>query len=73
MLNLTKHRRPDIDKIPLYVKYRFESKYQLLINGKEKVGIEHLKSSKPFIDYSQTIDDNYEHLEDYNRTKKGES
>ena len=44
--------------------------YQLLINGCEKVGIENLKNPKAFIDYSQTIDDVYENLEDYNPTKK---
>ena len=32
--------------------------------------IEHLKSPKAFIDYSQAIDDVYENLEDYNQTKK---
>ena len=37
LLNLIKHQRPDIDKIYLYVKDLFESKYQLLINGGEKV------------------------------------
>ena len=60
LLNLIKHQRPDIDKNYLYVKDPFESKHQLLINGKEKVGIENLKSPKAFIDYSQTIDDVYE-------------
>ena len=40
LLNLTKHQRPDIDKIYLYVKDPLELKYQLLINGREKVGIE---------------------------------
>ena len=39
LLNLIKHQRPDIDKRYLYVKDPFESKYQLLINGREKVGI----------------------------------
>ena len=37
LLNLIKHQRPDIDKIYLYVKDLFESKYHLLINGGEKV------------------------------------
>ena len=32
--------------------------------------IEHLRSPKAFIDYSQAIDDVYENLEDYNQTKK---
>ena len=35
-----------------------------------KIGIKNLKSPKAFIDYSQTIDDVYENLEDYNRIKK---
>ena len=70
LLKLTKHQRPDIDKIYLHVKDPFESKYQLLINGRAKVGSEILKNSKPFIDYSQTIDHVYENLENYNPTKK---
>ena len=39
LLNLIKHQRPDIDRIYLHVKGPFESKYQLLINGREQVGI----------------------------------
>ena len=37
LLNLIKDQRPDIDKIYLYVKDPFESKYQLLITGKETI------------------------------------
>ena len=48
----------------------FELKYQLLINGRETVGIKTLRNPKAFIDYSQTIDDVYENLEDCNPTKK---
>ena len=62
LLNLIKNQRPDIDKIYLYVKDPFESKYQLLINGRVKVGIKALKNPKAFIDYSQTIHDLYENL-----------
>ena len=43
LLNLTKNQRQDIDKNYLYVKDPFELKYQLLINGREKVGTEILK------------------------------
>ena len=70
LLKLIKYQQPDLDKIYLYVKDPFKSKYQLLINGREKVGIGHLKNRKTFIDYSQTIDNVYENLEDYNPTKK---
>ena len=70
LLNLIKHQQPDIDKIYLYVKDPFKSKYQFLINRREKAGLEKLKNPKALIDYSQTIDDVYENLEDYNQTKK---
>ena len=70
LLNLIKNQRPHIEKIYLYVKDPFESKYQLLINGRERVGIKTLKNPKIFTNYWQTIDDVYENLEDYNPTKK---
>ena len=70
LLNLIKNQQPAFDKIYLYVKDPFESKYELLINRREKVGVKKLKNPKAFIDYGQTIDDVYENLEDYNPTKK---
>ena len=61
LLNLIKYQGPDTKtylcqrstdtKIYLYVKDPLESKYHLLINGREKVGIENLKNPKAFIDY----------------------
>ena len=54
----------------MYIKDPFESKYQLVINGREEVGIKELKNPKVFLDYSQTSDDVYEHLEYHNPTKK---
>ena len=42
----------------------------MLINGREKRGVKNLKIPKILIDYSQTIDDVYGNLEDYNPTKK---
>ena len=42
----------------------------MLINRREKVGIKKSKIPKAFIHYSQTIDDVYENLEDYNPTMK---
>ena len=52
----------------IYIKDPFESKYELLIiliNGREN-----FKNSKAFSGYSQTTDDVYENLEDYDPTKK---
>ena len=51
LLNFIKNQRPDIDKIYVYVKGPFESKYQLLINRREKVGVKKLKKPKAFIGY----------------------
>ena len=70
LLNFKNDQHPDIEKIHLYVKDPFESTYQLLINGTEKVGIKKLKNPKVFIDFSEAIDDIYEKLEDYNPIKK---
>ena len=70
LIQIIIHQPPDIDKIYLYIKDPSKSNYQLLINGREKVGIKKLKNPKVFIGYSQTIDVVYESLEDYNATKK---
>ena len=70
LLKLIKHQRPDIDEIYSYIKNPFESNYQLLINKREKVEIKKLKNPEAFIEYSQTINDAYENLEEYNLTKK---
>ena len=70
LLNSIKHQRPDIGNTYLFAKIPFKSKYQSLINGREKSGIKKLKSLKAFTDYSQKSDAVYENLEDYNLTKK---
>ena len=53
----------------MYVKEPFELKYQLPINRRRAVTIKEIQNQKAFIDYSQTIDEVYEKLEDYNPTK----
>ena len=42
----------------------------MLINGREKVENKILTNPEAIIDYSQTTDDVYENLEDYNPTNK---
>ena len=47
--NLVLHlieNQPDIDKIYLYAKDPYESKYQYLINKRESVGINHFNNAK---------------------------
>ena len=51
------NREPDIDKIYLYEKDPYETKYQLLRNKRDSTGIKYLNYSKAFIKYSNTIDD----------------
>ena len=48
LLNLIKQQQTDIDKIYLNIKDPFESKYQLLIKRRVKIGIKKIKH--PFID-----------------------
>ena len=55
LLNLIIYQRPDIDKIYLYLKDPFESKNQLLINGREKERTKRLKNPNAFIEFSQAI------------------
>ena len=69
-LNLLKHQQPIIDKICLYVKDLFKSKYKLLFKRREKVGSKEPKNPKALTDYSQTFDDVNENLEAYNPIKK---
>ena len=69
LLNLIENQ-PDIDKIYLYAKDPYESKYQYLINKREGVGINHFNDPKAFIDYSNDMHDVYENIDDYNPDKE---
>ena len=63
-------QQPDIDKIYLYGRYPYESKYQLIINKKNIAGLKHLNDSKAFAEYSNDMDDIYKNTEEYNLSKK---
>ena len=69
LLNLI-NNQSDIDKIYLYAKNTYESKYQYLFNKREKVGLDHFDDYKTFIEYSNDIQDVYKNIEDYNPGKK---
>ena len=62
--------QPDIDKIYLYAKDPYESKYQYLINKREGVGINHFNDPKAFIDYSNDTHDVYKNIDNYNPDKE---
>ena len=53
-----------------YVKDPNETKYEHLINKREKLGIDHFNDSKTFIDYSNDMHNVYKNIEEYNLNKK---
>ena len=61
-----------IDKIYLYAGDWNKPKYQFLIKKHEDAGIKHLNNPNAFIEFSNTMDDDYENINDYNpnRDKK---
>ena len=69
LLNLIENQ-PDIDKIYLYAKDPYESKYQYLINKREGVGINHFNDPKAFIEYSNDMRDVYKNINYYNPDKE---
>ena len=66
LLNLIKEQDSDnlIDKICLYVKDLNEPK------KREGVGTRHLNDPKAFIEYSNTMDDVHNNIDDYNQTRE---
>ena len=64
------NNQPDIDKIYLYAKDPYEAKYQYLINKREKVGLDHFKDHKAFMEYSNDMKDVYKNIKGYSPGKK---
>ena len=60
----------NIDKIYLYARDLNEPKYEYLIKKREGAGIKHLNNPNAFIECSNTIDDIYENINDYNPVRK---
>ena len=69
MLNLI-NKQKDIDKIYLYTKDFSELKYEYLTKNRETAGIKHLNNPNAFIECSNTMDDVYENIDDYNPNRK---
>ena len=74
LLNLIKEQddRDVIDKIYLYAKDLSEPKYENLIKKREDAGIKNVNNPNAFIVCSNTMDDVYEDIDNYNpkRDKK---
>ena len=60
----------DIDKIYLYARDLSQPKYEYLIKKREDVGIKHLNNPNAFIEFSNTMDDVYENIHDYNSNRR---
>ena len=54
----------------LYAKDLSESKYKYLIKNHEYAGTKHINNPKAFIEYSNTMDDVYNNIDDYNPSIK---
>ena len=55
------NNQPDTDKIYLYAKDSYERKYQYLIQKREKVGLDHFKDPRAFIEYLNDMQDVYKY------------
>ena len=54
----------------LYARDLSEPKYEYLIKKREDAGIKHLNNPNAFIECSNTMDDVYENIHDYNSSRK---
>ena len=54
LLNLI-NNQPDIDKIYLFANNPYGTKYQYLVEKREKVGLKHYDDPKAFIEYSNDM------------------
>ena len=72
LLNLVQKQNNDsaIDKFYLYAKDLSEPKYQFLIEKCENVETKKLNDPSAFIEYSNTMDDIYNNIDDYNSKRK---
>ena len=54
----------------MYPKDLSEPKYEYLIKNRENAGMKHLNDSNAFIECSNTMDDVYKNIDDYNSSRK---
>ena len=69
LLNLI-NEQSDIDKIYLYARDLDEPKYKILIKKRKDVRIKHLNDPNAFIERSNTMNDVYKNIHDYNPSRK---
>ena len=54
----------------MYARDLSQPKYEYLIKKREDVGIKHLNNPNAFIEFSNTMDDVYENIHDYNSNRR---
>ena len=64
------NNQPDIDKIYLYAKDSYETKYQFLIDKRESTGLKHCNDPETFIEYSNDMQDLCKNINEYNVDKE---
>ena len=69
LLNLINEQK-NVHKIYLYARGLNKPKFKILIKKRKDVGIKHLDNPNPFIECSNTMDDGYENIHDYNSGRK---
>ena len=72
LLNL-KNEQNDINKIYLYARDLNEPKDKILIKERKDAGIKHLNDPNAFVECSNTMDDVYENINNYNSSRKRKS
>ena len=73
LLNLNKKKNNNnnpVGKIFLYAKDLSEPKYQFLIEKRENTGVKNYNDPSAFIENSNTMDDVYNNIADYNSKRK---
>ena len=69
LINLI-NEQGDIDKIYLYAKDLSEPRYEILIKNRKNVGIKHFNDPNPSTECSNTMDDVYKNINNYNPSRK---
>ena len=70
LLNSIQQDNNIIDKIYLHTEDLEQPKYQFLIDKREKVRLKNLKDQNAFIEHSNTMDDIYDDINNYNKKRE---
>ena len=64
------NEQDNIDKIDLYAKDLSKPRYEFLIKKRENAGVKHFNNPNALTECSNTMDDVYENINDYNLSRK---